>query len=77
MSELYKYRTFVSIDKRLYAVYEQTFEFKTRKERDFFASQVKDAIKISKWQIKKGDKGNKKTIYFVSVYTHRDEKENS
>ena len=77
MSEPYKYHTFVLIDKKLYASYCQTYEFQTRTERDFFASQIKDAIKISKWEIKKGNKGNKKIIYYVSVYTPRNEKESS
>lgn len=77
MSEPYKYHTFVSINRKSLPAYEQTYKFQTGAERDFFASQVKDSIKISKWEIKKGNKGNKKIIYYLSIYTHRNEKESS
>lgn len=70
-----KYNTRILINGESVPAYGISYEFATKRERNFFASQVKDAIKTSEWERKIGRAGNKKIIWCLCVYTARKEGE--
>lgn len=51
-------------------------EFSTKAERDFEATQYPEAYKITKGNWKRGEKGNKKEIFWLSIYLPKEQLKN-
>lgn len=65
--------TYTRVDGKLVPAFSESFSFSTKAARDFFASRQKNVLDVSKWQIKKGKHGNKRWVYYCSVYTKRED----
>jgi hypothetical protein len=50
----------------------EDFSFKSKKERDFFVSTAK-CLMAEPWEIKRGQKGNKKTEYHATIHQPRND----
>ncbi len=78
--EPYKYSTYIlekGTPNKLIPAYIQRYEFDNETKAKFFISQKRknpDVIKVSEFSLMKGEKGNKKKRFYVSVSTPRNEK---
>jgi len=66
-----KFSTFIIENGNLIKTTAEDFSFKSKKERDFFVSTAK-CLKAVPWEIKKGQKGNKKTEYHATIHNPRE-----
>lgn len=62
--------TFIVENGALIETIAESLSFKSKKQRDFFISAQK-CLKAVPWEIKKGEIGNKKTIYYATIHQPR------
>ena len=76
MKEPFKSMTCFMQDDKLIPAFTQCFEFKNKAEMEFFRSAKEKeptTLKTSSFSLMKGKKGNKSRVFFLSVYTPREE----
>jgi len=77
-TEPFKFRTYLYTDGNQVATYCQCYEYYNKAEMLFFVSSKKkeiDVLDVSWFQVKRGERGNKKPKFYVLVYTPRDDKQ--
>ena len=77
-TEPFKFRTYLYMDGNLVPTYCQCYEYYNKAEMLFFVSSKKkeiDVLDVSWFQVKRGERGNKKPKFYVLVYTPRDDKQ--